>query len=337
MNLLKKEILNHKNLLQKYKSIIPKMQLNKFEMDIKTIFDKFEEIEDEGQLTNMNKLAKAKYKSITKIYGELNDNIKTKFEEGIEIFKPEQKKIIEDLTIKLEAECANEAEPEKIQDLPGFNPTYVKQYREDYNKAANDVYQENVKKYKDYINELIEEKEKKAQMKREQKEAADKNKTENIQSADKIDKYDKDDNKEEAVDKVRPTLEPEDIKYLMEHENMTEEERESFLMSKPGFVEMLESKERERMKEYFKNVGERNNIPDEENAMMDDDTVTKVIRSEGGFSKPRVHILKEEHVEALEKQTKLAGIYIITYRHENNKLLIRRLHTSQEEYRNSPY
>jgi hypothetical protein len=132
MNLLKKELLNHKNLLLRYKKVIPSPQLPKFEKDIDTIFKDFENIEEEDRLNSIQKLAKSKFNALKKVYGELAEEKSEKFE----FFDKDTKKIVEDLT-----EHMKETKPDfnEMINSPGFNPSLVKRYRDEYNRIAKEA------------------------------------------------------------------------------------------------------------------------------------------------------------------------------------------------------
>ena len=144
MNLLKKEILSHKNLLLKYKNIIPAPQLPKFEKDIDTIFNNFENIEEESQLDQIRKLAKSKFNALKKIYGDIAEEKKNKFD----IFDDDSQKIVEDLTEHMKEQESNPSFIEMLNS-PGFNPILVKKYREEYNKFSqqfNELYIQELEK-----------------------------------------------------------------------------------------------------------------------------------------------------------------------------------------------
>jgi hypothetical protein len=133
MNLLKKEIQSHKNLLLKYKNIIPAPQLPKFEKDIETIFKNFENIEEDADLDQIRKLAKIKFNALKKIYGDISDEKKNKFE----IFDEDSQKIVEDMTEHMKEQESNPNFKEMLNS-PGFNPLLVKKYREEYNQFSNE-------------------------------------------------------------------------------------------------------------------------------------------------------------------------------------------------------
>jgi hypothetical protein len=286
MNLLKKEILNQKTLLLKYKSVIPKPQLVKFENDIKSIFDKFEQIEDETMLNGINKLAKAKYKAIVKIYGEIknDDGLFDKVFDNLEALTSEQKKIVEDFSIKLQEEQVADPEDEKIGNLPGFNPTFVKQFREEYNQTSREINRELVKRYEDYINKLVEDRKK------------------GVESQPEVNT----DSKDKGL-----KIKPEDIQeFLKNNKDMTEQEAYERLSQVEGFSDYMLEKEKVNMKSYFDDVTERNKLKEEQNPLSDDKAATDLVRGVHRLAQRRndKFIMREEQFEAMEKQTQVGGI-----------------------------
>jgi hypothetical protein len=283
MYLLRKEIFNHKKLLLQYKSMIPAPQLAKFESDIKTIFDKFEETEDTTKLEGINKLAKTKYKAITKIYGELKDEYRRY--SHLELFTPEQEKIVKDLSVQISEQ--GDGEIDKIEDLPGFNPTSVKKFREEYDHKSQEVHKELSKEYENYINKLVEDR--KIQKERKEQNEQKEQKEQNEQDARKL------------------NIKPEIIQEFLKDNNITGEERYERISKVEGFTEHIVELEKDKMKEYFKGVAENNLIPEHKNPMNNDENVRNVVKEMYGINRTNKYTLREEQIEAMEKQVPTAG------------------------------
>ena len=201
MNLLKKEILNQKYLFLKYINIIPKTQLPKFEKDLETIFENFENIGDELELNKINKLATAKLKSIKRIYGEIESKQKFDMYEGV------SQTIIDDLSQNYKIDD-NKPNFNEIINSDGFNPILVKKYRDEYNKIAEIINKQIVGEKNDNtisddvrFNKVMQSEEVKKQMKEVEKERM----TEYFQDVSKRlnENLDfKDNNLDEAIDQL---------------------------------------------------------------------------------------------------------------------------------------
>ena len=66
-DLIKKGILSMRETLKRYDNLIPGGQKSRYEKDINMIFQNFDNLDSEIELTKMEKLAKTKLKSIQRI------------------------------------------------------------------------------------------------------------------------------------------------------------------------------------------------------------------------------------------------------------------------------